>query len=412
MQNIILQTYPPLHNKNIKKTFFLTTCLSLLALFASPSSTFYKVSDAAELPKVRILNAETVEQAAREKELQLKKIEELEQKRQEIEKQLAERQKQMQLEQELREQEEKQQKQQQQQGKLIKEWLVLQQRLIDDGLDRAMVMHYFNTLPSKISQDPMGRKIQELYTSAFVKKKPAAPSTSKTPPQPSPVLKGYKTPGPWYRNIVTEEVTQKTIAFLQKHKTAFDSAEKKYGVPREVLVSLLFIETRLGEYLGAENAFYTLASMASSKSYEQIPTWIAKLPDNPASRKDWINTRMEQRSEWAYKELKALLVHTIKNKLDPYNLPGSVYGAIGIAQFMPSNLSAYAVDGNDDGIVDLFTPADAIASAANYLKKHKWVNTTIPEKVKVLKRYNNLTIYANTILALAERIEKTTGKQS
>ena len=72
--------------------------------------------------------------------------------------------------------------------------------------------------------------------------------------------------------------------------------------PRQISVSLLFVETRLGTFLGKEKAFYTLASMASSRRPEAISTYVAQLPGSTAAdRQSWIQQRMEQRSDWAYK---------------------------------------------------------------------------------------------------------------
>jgi membrane-bound lytic murein transglycosylase B len=86
-------------------------------------------------------------------------------------------------------------------------------------------------------------------------------------------------------------------------------------------------------------------------------------------------------------------------------MPGSVYGAIGICQFMPSNLAPYGDDGDGDGVINLFSEADAIFSAALYLTRHGWTaGLDVERRRSVLRRYNNLTIYANTILTLAESV--------
>lgn len=287
-------------------------------------------------------------------------------------------------------------------------WVPLYNRLIQEGLDPYKVGLYFAQLPATPTQAPMGRKIQELYSINF-KKKTDTPTTS-TPSKSSRYSyppKGYKAPGPWYKDIVTKATTQKCIDFIHKYSLAFDKAEREYQVPREIIAALLFIETRLGEYLGSQNAFYTLASMASSTRYEDIPDWIAKLPENSYQNKEWINAKMLQRSEWAYKEFKALVEHNIKNNLNPIEMPGSVYGAIGLCQFMPSNIVMYSADGNNDNSINLFDPEDAIVSVAKYLKMHSWnTRSSLDEQKKVLKRYNNLNIYANTILGLAESIRK------
>ena len=86
-------------------------------------------------------------------------------------------------------------------------------------------------------------------------------------------------------------------------------------------------------------------------------------------------------------------------------MPGSIYGAIGMCQFMPSNLPRYAADGDSDGIINIFEAPDAIASLSRYLKENGWKrDMTQQAQTKVLFRYNKSTTYANTILALARYI--------
>ena len=233
-------------------------------------------------------------------------------------------------------------------GAIPSAWLPLYQRLRADGLDGPDLPALFASMGTP-SQDPMGRKIKELYTKAFAPK-----------PKPTP--------------------------------------------PRQISVSLLFVETRLGTFLGKEKAFYTLASMASSRRPEAISTYVAQLPGSTAAdRQSWIQQRMEQRSDWAYKELVALLKNIRSSGEDALAMPGSIYGAIGLCQFMPTNISHYGADGNGDGVVNLFTVPDAVASLSNYLAQHGWNKAvTRAQKQKVIKTYNRIDIYANTILGLAE----------
>ncbi len=279
-------------------------------------------------------------------------------------------------------------------------WLPLREKLANDSVSSNELDEFFAQLSNEISQDPMGRKITELYTNSYVK----SVEPKKNPNYDQPTEK-FKTPGPWYKNVVTEKNAQTCIEFINKYPKAFEKANKEYGVPPEIAAALLFVETRLGNYLGKENAFYTLASMASSKHISQIPLWTEPLPNLNAEREIWINDLMQARSEWAYNEFKALTIHILENKLDPFSMPGSIYGAIGYCQFMPSNLVMYTADGNDDGIINLFDPEDAIVSLSKYLKFYKWdTNASISVKQATLRKYNNLTVYANTILALGEQI--------
>jgi membrane-bound lytic murein transglycosylase B len=86
-------------------------------------------------------------------------------------------------------------------------------------------------------------------------------------------------------------------------------------------------------------------------------------------------------------------------------MPGSIYGAVGICQFMPSNILRFGVDGDGDGTVNLFHASDAMHSLANYLKYHGWKPGLSREKQnRVLRHYNNSATYANTILAVADAL--------
>ena len=276
-------------------------------------------------------------------------------------------------------------------------WLPLVYRLEDEGIGGPDVDAYFLALESDITQEPMGRKVREIYRVKFMR----PPPDPGAPPQPSSRKKVY--PG-----VVTAANAQRCRDFLAAHPRHFARAQNLHGIPPEILVSLLFVETRLGTAIGGgNNAFHTLASMAVSKKPQQIPDWLAKLPEEHVQRLDWIEDLMQKRSEWAYKEVRALVAYVRKYHLDMTAIPGSYYGAIGYSQFMPTNIEPYGADGDGDGVIDLFSMRDAVASVANYLAKHGWKPGLSREaRHKVLKTYNHVDIYPNTILALADLVDK------
>jgi membrane-bound lytic murein transglycosylase B len=260
---------------------------------------------------------------------------------------------------------------------------------------------YFLALGSEITQEPMGRKVREIYRVKFMRP-PPDPDALPRPPARKKI----------YPGVVTEANARRCRDFLAANPQYFARAQQLHGIPPEILVSLLFVETRLGTAIGGgNNALHTLASMAVSKKPEQIPLWLAKLPEDYAQRLDWIADLMQKRSEWAYKEVKALVAYVRKYRLDMTAIPGSYYGAIGHAQFMPTNIEPYGVDGDGDGVIDLFNMSDAIASVANYLARHGWKPGLGREaQHKVLRSYNHVDIYPNTILALADIVKKPAGR--
>ncbi len=276
-------------------------------------------------------------------------------------------------------------------------WLPLMQRLAADGVDPLYAQALFARMGNNYSHMPMGSKITELFTRKFLRQAPPPPDPGKKP-EPQPARPRI------YRNVVTEANVARCKEYMAANAVAFSIVEKGYGVPKEVVAALLMVETKLGTYLGKDNAFWSLACMAAADAPEQLTEPLAALPMTP-DRLDWVKTRLRERSAWAYNELKALIAHSRQYSLDPLVMPGSIYGAIGICQFMPSNLRPYAVDGDGDGRVDLFDPADAIPSVANYLKGHGWQpGLSAAGQHAVLMRYNKSTIYANTIQALADAI--------
>lgn len=280
----------------------------------------------------------------------------------------------------------------QEQNTLSPQWQALAVRLTESGLYGPDVETALLALGESPSQDPMGRKITELYKRAFLPRPKPAPNAPKTPPQKV------------YKGVVTEETLAKCRAFMAQNRQALNQARQRYGVPPEVATALLFVETRLGTVIGKENAFLTLASMAATRDPAQISGYLAELPRTDENI-DWVAEKMKQRSDWAYKELTAFIRYARAAGTDPLTVPGSIYGAIGLCQFMPSNLEPYGADGNNDAIVDLFVPADAIASLGNYLFQNGWKGYYSREKkLQALKRYNNSFVYANTILVLAEKM--------
>jgi membrane-bound lytic murein transglycosylase B len=233
-------------------------------------------------------------------------------------------------------------------------------------------------------------------------------------PAPFAFLKKPAKPGgkatPRYLDVMTTESIRKSAAFIQTHKELFEFAALEYQVEKEIVVALFMTETRLGEYVGSERALWNLASMAASTTPEQLDEYLGQLPVNTAERSAWARKIVQARSDWAYKELVALIDYCRKNGHDPLSITGSPFGAIGLCQFMPTNIPAYAADGNKDGRIDLFDVDDAVCSIANFIRKHGWKNSLgKEERRKVIYRYNHSYVYADTVLAIADGVKAMSG---
>lgn len=196
--------------------------------------------------------------------------------------------------------------------------------------------------------------------------------------------------------------------FIIRNRKIWEEVERQYSVPKEIVASVLWIETRFGNFLGTHHIVSVFLSTAMCNEPEYIKLnekeIELKYPDDKQkqdSLKQILKERSERKSNWAINEILAL--QTMKNK---YNIPiediyGSWAGAFGIPQFLPSSYIKYAVDGNDDGVVDLFNLSDAIFSAANYLKQNGW-GLGNSEQRKALFAYNNSTAYVEAVLQLSE----------
>jgi len=134
--------------------------------------------------------------------------------------------------------------------------------------------------------------------------------------------------------------------FWQKNQETLARAERKYGVPAQIIVAIIGVETSYGGNTGSFRVIDALSTLA----FDYPP-----------------------REVFFRKELKEFLLMTREQQLDPLTLKGSYAGAMGLPQFMPSSFRAYAVDFDDDGKIDIWNnPADAIGSVANYFKVHGW----------------------------------------
>ncbi len=271
-------------------------------------------------------------------------------------------------------------------------WHPVVDRLVEDGFKRTYVSALFSRRKLKFSPEIMARKINVLLETRLASKKPG-------PRQEPEVMDRYLNP----------ILIAGAYAFFLDRKSELAVIEAKYGVPGEVLTALFLVETKLGTQIGDYNGLTILASMALAGDFELIRSLI-KRNDISDENMKWLIRRTEQKGNWAYEELKALIEYAQRNGKDPLTIPSSVYGAIGLCQFIPSSALHYGRDGSGDGKVDLFETTDALHSMAYFVKRHGWNNELDREgQLKVLYRYNHSQSYAMTILAVADKIRKTSA---
>lgn len=137
------------------------------------------------------------------------------------------------------------------------------------------------------------------------------------------------------------------LAFWDEHRDALEAAYQRYGVPPEVIVAIIGVETFYGRYTGSFDALSALATLAFDYP-----------PRAPLFRR----------------ELENLFLLAREQGRDPLTYQGSYAGALGFPQFLPSSIRHYAVDFDGNGQVEIdVSPVDAIGSVANYLAVHGWL---------------------------------------
>jgi membrane-bound lytic murein transglycosylase B len=213
-----------------------------------------------------------------------------------------------------------------------------------------------------------------------------------------------------YSKFLRPERLSRARAFLDTHRELLSQIEGEYGVPKEIKVAILLVETDLGRYLGPGRAFNILASMAAATDIDSVKPWLP--PELLVStERECVEKKLKDKSQWAYEELRALLIYSGQNQIDPLEIKGSIFGAIGLCQFMPSNALRFGIDQDHNGKIDLFSRADAIASMANYIRNYGWKdNLSRDEQEAVILRYNYSRPYARTVLDVAERLSSNENK--
>lgn len=209
-----------------------------------------------------------------------------------------------------------------------------------------------------------------------------------------------------YNKMTKRSWIREARAYMQENTDALSRAEKKFGVDPRVITAIILVETKFGRYLGKRSILNTLSTMAALTDPEPREYLWAQLNEKSRFTRSQYDQKADQKAEWAYKELKAFLTYTDLHKIEATNVVGSYAGAMGIAQFMPSNILAYGQDGDGDGRIDLFLDADAIFSIASYLKNYGWKpGIDRDQAAKVVYHYNHSTYYVDAILKIVDLLQ-------
>ena len=154
----------------------------------------------------------------------------------------------------------------------------------------------------------------------------------------------YEDTKTYIKKRTSDKKVKEAIKLYKKNKKLIDEVEKNFGVEKELLLALMGIETNFGKYLGKMDILSSLATL----SYDQ------------------------RRSEFFTNELITILQLIERGIIDYKILYGSWAGAFGNFQFMPSTIKSYAIDYDNNNIIELKKTKDSFASAANYINKIGW----------------------------------------
>ena len=151
-----------------------------------------------------------------------------------------------------------------------------------------------------------------------------------------------------YRSrFLNEQRIERGVRFWQENQVSLIKASVLYGVPPEIIVAIIGVETVYGGNTGNFRVLEALATLAF---------------------------RYPRRAEFFLTELEQFLLLARENGMDPVAIRGSFAGAIGIPQFMPGSQRRYAVDFDGDHKIDLSgSVEDAIGSVAHFLEQHGWL---------------------------------------
>jgi len=177
----------------------------------------------------------------------------------------------------------------------------------------------------------------------FARTRPAPASIRLMTPAPPGTRRSWSA----YRARFVEPVRIRAgLRFWSQHAPAIGRAAEVYGVPEEILVSIIGVETLYGRHTGDFRVIDALATLAF---------------DYP------------RRAAYFREELEHYLLLAREGRFDPLAWRGSFAGAIGLPQFMPGSIRRHAVDFDGDGRIDLIgSPVDAVGSVARFLADHGW----------------------------------------
>lgn len=215
-----------------------------------------------------------------------------------------------------------------------------------------------------------------------------------------------KEPHSIYASFDRDSFAQLGASFIEEYDYEFNTMERAYGVPREVVTAILVIETQIGKHTGKELIVHRLSRLAAVLDPNNVQENYRRLKaDDPSVTLEDVKRRGKYLEETFLPEIPALIEISKRNNVSIFHILGSSAGAFGIPQFLPTAFIKFGVDGDGDGHVSLFNKVDALWSAGNYLAAFGYkVDLPYAERRKVIWEYNRSDAYIDTVFRVASRI--------
>lgn len=209
-----------------------------------------------------------------------------------------------------------------------------------------------------------------------------------------------------YSGFLSSHALRIARRFRARYRTLLSNAEKAYGVPREIIVALLQVETQFGRARQRFRILEVFTTLAVESGPDAVERHFQRLkPLYPELERDHLRERLELKQAFALEQLSALIRIGLEKGARIERLRGSYAGAFGMPQFLPSSYLRWAADGNSDNAISLNNVPDAVYSVAAYLKAHGWSGDADEEqRRRAVWEYNHSPEYVEALFAISRAI--------
>ena len=187
-----------------------------------------------------------------------------------------------------------------------------------------------------------------------------------------------------------------------------DRAATAEGVPASIVAAIMYVESGCGRNTGSSMILHRLARLAMANELANLRRNLARLaPDGDPDVEARVRARARYLEDTFYPEVHGVFLVAERLDVDPLALRGSGSGAFGAPQFLPTSYLEHGADGDGDGRIDLYDPADAALSCASFLKAKGWhAGLSTAERRHVIWAYNRSAAYIDAVLAVARAIDR------